>query len=62
MRWKWPWTANRTPSEETIEARQKLHEVRKDNAKLDAITKRTQDMMATNHLGSDIRRALGGSR
>jgi hypothetical protein len=61
MKWKWPWN-RREPSQETLEARKKLQEIKKDDLKLDTITRRTKAMVSKNHLGEDIKRALGGYR
>lgn len=60
MKWNWPW--NRKPSEETLQDREKLKEVKKDDKKIDEITRRTRAMITGNHLGEDVKRALGGYR
>lgn len=63
MRWnlKWlPWRRQHEPSEQTQEAMDRLRQAQRDDARLDAITKRTERIMGTNHLGADIKRALGG--
>ena len=68
MRWWWR-IRKRPPSEETEQARadtqqarERLEAVHRDDERLRGLTARTERQAARNNFGSDIKRALGGSR
>ena len=68
MSWFWK-RRKREPSEETQQARaetqqarERLEEVTKDDKRIRDLTVRTQRQVARNNFGSDIKRALGGTR
>lgn len=61
MSW-WRMFSRRKPSPEVIQARERLTEIEKDDHLIDEITRRTREILKRNHLGEDIKRALGGNR
>lgn len=57
----WPFKRHQ-PSPEAEQARQRLEEAKKDDQKVDALSKVTQRMLRENNLGPAISRALGARR
>ena len=58
LRWGWPPWGEPTPSEETIEAEKRLHQVRRDDAKINAQTRRTDRLRTGNGFAQDVAKAL----
>lgn len=58
MKLRWPWS-ERDPSPETEELREKLKEVRGQDAAIRELQLRARKLATNNHLAADIAKALG---
>lgn len=57
MKFRWPW--QHIPSEETVQAQERLEEIRADDARVDALVRRQMKVIRENSLAPTIMRALG---
>jgi len=55
---KWPWRRDGQPSEETIQARQRLERIRSDDVAVNQLAQRARRIMRENNLAPDIIKAL----
>ncbi len=60
MRWRF-WKG-KEPSEEILQAKERLEQIRADDETVEDIVRRTQKIIRENNLGPDIMRALGVQR
>ena len=54
---KWPWSKPK-PSEEVVQAQERLEKVRSDDARVNDLSRRTRKIVRENGLATDIMRAL----